>query len=141
MSRSVSDGDTTSTVRYEILTPSASSGLPDYPRLIHLLSDLLEPDPARRLADSALASLRLEALVEGSVILQGVNAVTALMTIPFTYDYPELKAAARYEAARAYVELNQPDMARKQLEAVMQEFPGTPWAEAAKERLATIKPK
>jgi TolA-binding protein len=69
------------------------------------------------------------------------DAVTALLVIPFTYDYPELKAAARFEAARAYAEQNQLDMARKQLEVLMQEFPGTPWAEAAKERLGALKPK
>jgi tetratricopeptide (TPR) repeat protein len=69
------------------------------------------------------------------------DAVNALLVIPTTYGYPELQAAARYEAARAYVELSQPDNARKQLETILQQFPGTPWADAAKERLETLKKK
>jgi TolA-binding protein len=69
------------------------------------------------------------------------DAANALLVIPFTYDYPELKAAARFEASRAYIENKQPDLAKKQLEILLQEFPGTPWADAAKERLATIKGK
>jgi TolA-binding protein len=67
------------------------------------------------------------------------DAANALLVIPFTYDYPELKAAARFEAARAYSENNQRDLARKQLELLVQEFPGTPWADAAKERLGAKK--
>ncbi len=70
-----------------------------------------------------------------------VDAVNAFLVIPFTYDYPELKAAARFEAARAYGENKQNDLARKQLEILLQEFPGTPWAEAAKERLGAMKGK
>jgi cellulose synthase operon protein C len=69
------------------------------------------------------------------------DAATALLVIPFTYDYPELKAAARFEAARAYTENKQNDLARKQLELLLQEFPGTPWAEAAKERIGAMKGK
>lgn len=67
------------------------------------------------------------------------EAAKALLVIPFTYDYPELKAAARFEAARAYSENNQRDLARQQLELLLQEFPGTPWADAAKERIGTMK--
>jgi TolA-binding protein len=69
------------------------------------------------------------------------DAVNALLVIPTTYGYPELQAAARYEAARGYNELNQPDNARKQLETVIQQFAGTPWADAAKERLESLKKK
>jgi TolA-binding protein len=67
------------------------------------------------------------------------DAINALLVIPFTYDYPELKAAARFEAAKAHAELRQNDLAMRQLEIILQEFPGTPWAEAAKERMATLK--
>ncbi len=69
------------------------------------------------------------------------DAATALMAVPYNYDYPELKAAARFEAARAYSELNQRDLARRQLELLQKEFPGTPWSDAAKERLGALKVK
>jgi TolA-binding protein len=67
------------------------------------------------------------------------DAANALMVVPFTYGYPELTAAARFEASRAYLENKQPDQAKQQLEILLKDFPGTPWADAAKERLATIK--
>ncbi len=69
------------------------------------------------------------------------EAAKALLVIPYTYNYPELKAAARFEAARAYTENNQRDQARQQLELLRKEFPGTPWADAAKERLGAMKVK
>jgi cellulose synthase operon protein C len=69
------------------------------------------------------------------------DAVNAFLVIPFTYNYPELTAAARFEASRAYIEQNQKDLARKQLDILLKEMPATPWAEAAKERLESLKVK
>src|SRR5581483_10396392 len=58
------------------------------------------------------------------------EAATALLVVPFTYDYPDLSAAALLEAARAFQELKQPAQATKLLERVMQDYANTPWAEA-----------
>jgi TolA-binding protein len=67
------------------------------------------------------------------------EAATALLVVPFTYDYPEHNAAALAEAARTFVELKQSDQAAKLLERVIRDYPESKWAEAAKERLAKIK--
>jgi TolA-binding protein len=55
--------------------------------------------------------------------------------IPSSYDYPELRAAALLEAGKAYLELGQREQANRQFERVIREFPNTPWADAAKEKL------
>src|SRR5262249_6371675 len=49
------------------------------------------------------------------------EAATAFLTVPFTYDYPELSAAALVEAARAHVELKQKDAAEKLLQRVIKD--------------------
>ncbi len=64
-----------------------------------------------------------------------LDAANAFLVIPSTYDYPELRAAALLEAGKAYLELNQPEQANRQFERILREFPNTPWAEAAKEKL------
>ena len=64
-----------------------------------------------------------------------LDAANAFLVIPSTYDYPELRAAALLEAGKAYLELNQRDQANRQFERIVREFPNTPWAEAAKEKL------
>lgn len=63
------------------------------------------------------------------------DAANAFLVIPTTYDYPEYRAAALLEAGKAYLELKQGEQARKQFQRILQEFPNTPWAEAAKEKL------
>ncbi|HQL71908.1 MAG TPA: tetratricopeptide repeat protein [Phycisphaerae bacterium] len=67
------------------------------------------------------------------------DAVTALLVVPYTYDYPDLAGQARCEAARAYVELKQGDQARKLLNQVVQDTPDSPWAKVAQQRLAEMK--
>jgi tetratricopeptide (TPR) repeat protein len=67
------------------------------------------------------------------------EAATALLVVPFTYDYPELSAVALLEAARAFSEGKQPQQARKLLDRVLRDYPGTPYADAAKERLENLK--
>jgi cellulose synthase operon protein C len=62
-----------------------------------------------------------------------VDAVNALLIVPTTYDYPELSAAARLEAAKAYGELKQREPALRELSRLERDFAGTVWAEAAKE--------
>ena len=64
-----------------------------------------------------------------------LDAATAFLVVPTTYDYPELRAAALLEAGKAYLELKQVPQANQQFERIVREFPGTPWAEAAKEKL------
>ncbi|HBI42733.1 MAG TPA: hypothetical protein DDY78_07735 [Planctomycetales bacterium] len=67
------------------------------------------------------------------------EAATALLVVPFTYDYPNLSALALLEASRAFAENKQADMAVRLLERVIQDHPDTEHAEAAKKRLAELK--
>jgi TolA-binding protein len=64
------------------------------------------------------------------------EAAKAFMVIPTTYDYPELSAAALLEASQAYREANNREQSVRLLEQVVRDYPGTPFAAAAKERLA-----
>lgn len=67
------------------------------------------------------------------------EAATAFLTVPFTYDYPEISAAALVEAARAHTELKQKDQAEKLLLRVIKDHAQSKWAEVAKERLEALK--
>lgn len=67
------------------------------------------------------------------------EAANALMVVPYTYDYPELTAAALLEASRAYTSLNQSNQAQRALNRLLRDFPDTPWAEAARERLGNLR--
>lgn len=67
------------------------------------------------------------------------DAANALLVVPFTYDYPDLTAAALVEAARAFAELKQTDQAVRLLERVVRDHASTPWADAARERLKALR--
>ncbi len=67
------------------------------------------------------------------------EASTALLVVPFTYDYPHLSALSLVEAARAFAENKQGEQAVKLLERVLRDHPDTEWAEAARKRLAELK--
>lgn len=67
------------------------------------------------------------------------EATTALLVVPFTYDYPELSAVALVEAARAFAEMKQRDQAARLLERVVKDHPDSPWAKVAKERLEALR--
>jgi TolA-binding protein len=67
------------------------------------------------------------------------EASTALLLVPYTYDYPELNAVALCEAARAFAEQKQRPQAEKLLLRVIKEHPQSPWAAAAKERLENLR--
>jgi TolA-binding protein len=67
------------------------------------------------------------------------EATTALLVVPFTYDYPEWNAVALVEAARTFGELKQNEQAVKLLERVIRDYPESKWAEVAKERLSAIR--
>jgi TolA-binding protein len=67
------------------------------------------------------------------------EAATALLVVPFTYDYPEWSAVALCEAARAFTELKQKDQAEKLLRRVIRDHPESKWADVAKERLESLK--
>ncbi len=67
------------------------------------------------------------------------EATTALLVVPFTYDYPDLSALALMEAARGFAENKQADQAVRLLERVIRDHPTTEQAEAAKKRLAELK--
>jgi TolA-binding protein len=67
------------------------------------------------------------------------EASTALLVVPFTYDYPSLSALSLVEAARALSENKQNDQAIKLLERVIRDHPESEQAEAAKKRLEELR--
>jgi tetratricopeptide (TPR) repeat protein len=67
------------------------------------------------------------------------DAANALLVVPFTYDYPELSAVALLEAARAFQHLKQADQAERLLRRVIRDHPQSRWAEAARDRLESLK--
>jgi TolA-binding protein len=67
------------------------------------------------------------------------EASTALLVVPYTYDYPDLSAAALCEAARALVEMKQQHQAARLLRRVLKDHARSRWAEVARERLQAIK--
>lgn len=66
------------------------------------------------------------------------DAGTALLVVPFTYDYAELSALALLEAARALELDKQPAQAVKLLRRVERDHKGTPFAEAAAKRIKEL---
>jgi TolA-binding protein len=66
------------------------------------------------------------------------EAATALLVVPFTYDYPELSALALLEAARSFSETKQNEQAVRLLRRVIKDHPGTAQAAAAVQRLAQL---
>ena len=69
------------------------------------------------------------------------DAATALLVVPFTYDYPDLSALALVEAARALGEDKKPAQAVALLKRVLRDYPGSPPALAAQKRLADLGEK
>jgi TolA-binding protein len=66
------------------------------------------------------------------------DATTALLVVPFTYDYPELSALALLEAARAFSENRQSGQAVRLLQRLLRDHPDTAAAPAARKRLADL---
>jgi cellulose synthase operon protein C len=69
------------------------------------------------------------------------EAATALLVVPYTFDYPELSAAALTEAARALVGDKKPDQAEIQLRKVIKDYPNSEWAKVAQKRLDEMMKK
>jgi TolA-binding protein len=67
------------------------------------------------------------------------DAATALLVVPYTYDYPNLSAVALLEAARALVEDKKPEQAIKLLERLLRDHPDSEAAGPARTRLAELK--
>jgi len=67
------------------------------------------------------------------------EAATALLVVPYTFDYPELSAAALTEAGRALIEDKKPDQAEIQLRKVIKDYPKSDWAKVAQKRLDELK--
>ena len=63
------------------------------------------------------------------------DAATALLVVPFTYDYPELSAAALLEAARALSRRQEARPGRALLQRVLKDYPQSEWAEGGAEAL------
>lgn len=66
------------------------------------------------------------------------EAATALLVVPFTYDYPDLSALALVEAARALHETKQTNQAVILLKRVIRDYPGSAPADAARKRLTEL---
>jgi TolA-binding protein len=69
------------------------------------------------------------------------EATKELLVVPFTYDYPEHSAAALCEAGRARLEAGKPAEAAALWQTVTKDFPSSPWAETARQRISGIKPQ
>jgi TolA-binding protein len=67
------------------------------------------------------------------------EASTALLVVPFTYDFPDLSAVALLEAAVALEAMKETGQAVRLLERVVRDHPDTKWAQAATERLKTVR--
>jgi TolA-binding protein len=66
------------------------------------------------------------------------EATTALLVVPFTYDYPDLSAAALCEAARGFAEMKQHKQAEVLWLRVIKDHPHSEWAGVAKKRLEAL---
>ncbi len=67
------------------------------------------------------------------------EAAQALLVVPFTYDYPEISAAAWCEAGRAYAEGKHNPEATKAFQHVLTDYPTSQWAAVAKKRMGELK--
>ena len=67
------------------------------------------------------------------------EAATALLVVPFTYDYPQWSGAALVEAAAVLKDMQQVDQAKALLNRAIKDYANTPWAKVAQERLAEMK--
>ncbi len=67
------------------------------------------------------------------------EAVKSFLVVPYTYDYPDLSAAALTEAARAQFEDKKPEEAERLLRKTIKEFPQSEWAKVAQKRLDEMK--
>lgn len=67
------------------------------------------------------------------------EAANSLLIVPYTFDYPELNAAALTQAAVCLIETKQPAEAEKLLHKVIREHPDSEWAKVARERLESLK--
>ena len=63
------------------------------------------------------------------------EAAAALLIVPYTFDYPDVCAAALCEAARALAEDKKPEQCFALLKKVIKEYPSSDWAKVAQERL------
>lgn len=66
------------------------------------------------------------------------EAVRHFFKVAYSYGYPQWQAAAHYEAGRCFEVLGKLDQAQKSYEELIKQFPDTPRAAAAKERLAAL---
>ncbi|MCE9532725.1 MAG: tetratricopeptide repeat protein [Planctomycetes bacterium] len=67
------------------------------------------------------------------------EAATSLLVVPYTFDFPELNAAALAEAARALIEDKKPEQAERLLRRVIKDHPQSEWAKVAQKRLDELK--
>jgi len=66
------------------------------------------------------------------------EAASALLVVPFTYDYPEWSAVALLEASRVFLEMKQPEQAVRLLQKIRRDYPNTEWSKQAEQRLTEL---
>jgi tetratricopeptide (TPR) repeat protein len=69
------------------------------------------------------------------------EAATALLVVPFTYDYPEWNAVALFEAHRVFVDMKDNVQAVRLLQQLVRRYPESRWAQLAQERLKELQAK
>lgn len=67
------------------------------------------------------------------------EAANSLLIVPYTFDYPELNAAALCQAAICLTEVKQKEQAEKLFQKVLREHADSEWAKVAKEKLEALK--
>lgn len=93
----------------------------------------------KRTAAEIAASAQLQV---GAIRLEqkrAEEALRALLSAAYTYDYPEITANAWYEAGRAQLELKKQDEARASWQRVTKDHAATKWAALAQQRLGELK--
>ena len=63
------------------------------------------------------------------------DAVSSFLVVPFTFDFPDLSAAAMTEAAQVLIEDKKPEQADRLLRRVIKDYPQSEWVKVAQKRL------
>ena len=69
------------------------------------------------------------------------EAAAALLVVPYSYDYPEGNAAALFQASRVFVEMKQPEQAKRLLQRLLKDYPESPFAKTAREQVTAATEK
>jgi cellulose synthase operon protein C len=67
------------------------------------------------------------------------EATASLLVVPFSFDFPELNPIAISEASRCLLEEKKPEQAERLLQRLIKDYPNSPQAKNAEERLTQIR--